>query len=126
MNKVIAAMMIMAITIAMPAMAGNNKEINSGRRDHAAVVNNHKKDTHFDKTDKKPAHFDAHNNHAYHPDIKTCVIKVGRHDSHKRIVAKAEHINGVMDAKWNPRNHEVIVRYDANKTSARHIKHKVA
>jgi hypothetical protein len=35
-------------------------------------------------------------------------------------------MKGVMDAKWNPRTREVIVRYDANVTSARHILHFMA
>ena len=121
MNKVIAAMIMMAIAFAMPAKADNkNHVVNSGRRDHAVVVDNHKKDAHFDKKDHKPGHID--NRHAYRPDMKTCKIKVGRHDSHKKIVAKAERINGVKDAHWDARAREVIVSYDANKTSARYIK----
>ena len=41
-------------------------------------------------------------------------------------VAKAERIHGVMGAYWNPRTHEMTVRYDARVTSARHIMHSVA
>ena len=113
MNKVIAAMM-MAITFAMPAMAGNKKP-------------------HFDKVDKKTtvstsrsSHFDTHKTPAYRPDVKTTTIKVSRHDSHKKVVAKVEHMKGVMDTNWNPRTRELTVRYDANKTSARNIKHFMA
>ena len=34
--------------------------------------------------------------------------------------------HGVMQACWNPRTHEMTVRYDARVTSARHIMHLVA
>ena len=122
MNKVIAIMMMMSITFAMPAMAGN-KTNNHGKNDKAVVVNNDKKASHFDKVDKKTSHFDANKTHAYRPDVKTTTIKVGRHDSHKKVVAKVENMKGVMDTNWNPRTRELTVRYDANKTSARNIKH---
>ena len=130
MNKVIAAMM-MAIIFAMPAMAGNHKKPNNhGKNDKVVVVNNDKKASHFDKVDKKTtvstsrsSHFDTHKTHAYRPDVKTCTFKVSRHDSHKKVVAKVENMKGVMDTKWNPRTRELTVRYDANKTSARTIKH---
>ena len=127
MNKVIAAMMMMAITFAMPAMAGNHKKPNNhGKNDKVVVVNNDKKASHFDKVDKRTSHFDAHKTHAYRPDVKACTFKVSRHDSHKKVVAKVENMKGVMDTKWNPRTRELTVRYDANKTSARNIKHFMA
>ena len=122
-NKVIAAMMMMAITTAMPAMAGNKNH--NDKKDKVVAVNNNKKDSHFDKVDKKTTHFDAHK-HAYRPDVKACTFKVSRHDSHKRVVAKAEHIKGVMNTKWNPRTRELTVIYDAKVTSARHITHFMA
>jgi hypothetical protein len=125
-NKVIAAMMMMAITFAMPAMAGNKKPTNHGKNDKVVVVNNDKKASHFDKADKKTSHFDAHKTSAYRPDVKTTTIKVSRHDSHKKVVAKVENMKGVMDTNWNPRTRELTVRYDANKTSARNIKHFMA
>ena len=125
MNKVIAAMMMMSITFAMPAMAGN-KSNNHGKNDKVVVVNNDKKGSHFDKVDKKTSHFDTHKTPAYRPDVKTTTIKVSRHDSHKKVVAKVEHMKGVMDTNWNPRTRELTVRYDANKTSARNIKHFMA
>ena len=132
-NKVIAIMMMMSITFAMPAMAGNKKN-NNGKNDKVVVVvNNDKKGSHFDKADKKTTHFDTSKTHAYRPDVKTCTIKVSRHDSHKtkvstirQVVAKVENIKGVMDTNWNPRTRELTVSYDANKTSARNIKHFVA
>ena len=121
-NKVIAAMM-MAITFAMPAMAGNKNH--NGKKDKVVAVNN-KKVSHFDKkVDKKTAHFDAHK-HDYRPDVKACTFKVSRHDSHKKVVAKAEHMKGVMNTKWNPRTRELTVIYDAKVTSARHIMHFMA
>ena len=124
MNKVIAAMMMMAITT-MPAMAGNKKHTNHDKKTTVVVVTNDKKVSHFDKVDKRTSHFDTHK-HAYRPDVKTCTFKVSRYDSHKKAVAKAEHMKGVMDTKWNPRTREVTVIYDAKVTSARHIKHFMA
>ena len=126
MNKVIAAMMLMAITFATPAKAGNKKPNNHGKNDKVVVVNHDKKAGHFDKVDKRTSHFDTHKTHAYCPDVKTCTIKVSRHDSHKKVVAKVENMKGVMDTNWNPRTRELTVRYDANKTSARTIKHFMA
>ena len=103
-NKVITAMMMMAITFAMPAMAGHKTTVSTSRS----------------------SHFDANKTHAYRPDVKTCTIKVSRHDSHKKVMAKVENMKGVMDTNWNPRTRELTVRYDANKTSARNIKHFMA
>ena len=124
MNKVIAAMMMMAITTAMPAMAGNKNH--NDKKDKVVAVNYGKKESHFDKVDKKTTHFDAHKKNTYRPDIKTYTFKVSRHDSHKTVVAKVENMKGVKEAKWNPRTSEVTVIYDANKTSARNIKHFMA
>ncbi len=124
MNKVIAAMMMMAITTAMPAMAGNKNH--NDKKDKIVAVNNNKKDSHFDKVDKKTTHFDAHKKNAYRPDMKTYTFKVSRHDSHKKVVAKVENMKGVKDAKWNPRTREVTVIYDANVTSVRNIKQFMA
>ena len=122
-NKVIAAMMMMAITTTMPAMAGNKHH--NDKKTTVVVVNNDKKVSHFDKVDKRTSHYDAHN-HAYRPDVKTCTFRVSRHDSHRKVVAKVEHMQGVMDTKWNPRTREVTVIYDAKVTSARNIKHFMA
>ena len=136
MNKVIALIIMMAITIAMPAMAGNGKKNPNGNKNKVVVVTNGRRDVHGPKADMRDPHgpkadmrdprFDAPRKPIYRPDVKTCVIKLGRHDSHRKVVAKAEHMKGVMDAKWNPRTREVIVRYDANVTSARHILHFMA
>ena len=136
MNKVIALIMMMAITFAMPAMAGNGKKNPNGNKNKVVVVTNGRRDVHAPKVDMHDPHgpkadmrdprFDAPRKPIYRPDVRTCVIKLGRHDSHRKVVAKAEHMKGVMDAKWNPRTREVIVRYDANVTSARHILHFMA
>ena len=126
MNKVVAAMMMMAITTAMPAMAGNKKHTNHGKNTTVVVVTNDKKVSHFDKMNNRTSHFDAYKKHAYRPDVKTCTFMVSRHDSHRKVVAKVEHMKGVMDTKWNPRTREVTVIYDAKVTSARHIKHFMA
>ena len=113
MNKVIAVAMIMAITSAMPAMAGNKKH-NNGKNNKVVVV-----------VDKKTTHFNAHK-HVYRPDVKACTFRVSRYDSHMKAVAKAEHMKGVMNTKWNPRTRELTVIYDAKVTSARHIMHFMA
>ena len=120
MNKVIAAMMMMAITT-MPAMAGNKHH--NDKKTTVVIVTNDKKASHFDKVDKALSHNNAHKGNVYRPEVKTCTFRVSRHDSHKKVVAKVEHMKGVMDTKWNPRTREVTVIYDAKVTSARHIKH---
>ena len=122
-NKVTAAMMMMAITTAMPAMAGNKKNGHNDKKTSVVVVNNDKTTV---STSRQVSHFDAHKKNAYRPDVKTYTFKVSRHDSHKKFVAKVEHMKGVMDTKWNPRTREVTVIYDAKVTSVRHIKHFMA
>ena len=131
-NKVIAAMMTMAITFAMPAMASNKNNTSNGKKGKVVAVTNDKTTvstsrqvSHFDKSDKRTSHFDTHK-HTYRPDVKTCTFRVSRHDSHRKVVTKVEHMKGVMDAKWNPRTREVTVIYDAKVTSAHHIKHFMA
>ena len=137
MNKVIAAMMLMAITTAMPAMAGNKSNRNiatphsdrwseNDRNDKAVVVNNHKSNSHFDRNEKTLPHLNAHKPHAYRPDVKSCKFVLSRRDYQKNVRAKVENMKGVMDTKWNPRTHELTVIYDAKVTSARHIKHFMA
>lgn len=124
MNNALVAM-IMVLAMAMPAKADNRGHVvNSGRRDHVAVVDNHKKDAHFDKKNHKPGRIDK--KHAYRPDMKTCSIRVGHRDNPRRIEAKALRVNGVKDAHWNARTREVIVSYDANRTSAHYIKRVIA
>ena len=119
-NKVIAAMMMMAITSAMPAMAGNKTTVSTSRQH-----NNGKNNKVVVVVDKKTTHFNAHK-HVYRPDVKACTFRVSRYDSHIKAVAKAEHMKGVMNTKWNPRTRELTVIYDAKVTSARHIMHFMA
>ena len=125
-NKVIAAMMMMAITTTMPAMAGNKKHTNHDKKTTVVVVNNDKKTSLFDKVDKALSHNNALKGNVYRRELKTCTFKVSRHDSHKKVAAKAEHMKGVMNTKWNPRTRELTVIYDAKVTSARHIMHFMA
>ena len=107
-------MMMLTITSVTPAMAGGWRTSNMDRGG-----------SHFDKVDRAlhHKHFDKH---VYRPDVKACTFKVSRHDSHKKVVAKAEHMKGVMNTKWNPRTRELTVIYDAKVTSARHIMHFMA
>jgi hypothetical protein len=106
--KMIAALMLMTITAATPATAKN------------------KKVSHFDRVEMKASHFDKHHKHAYRPEVKTCTLVLGRHDSHKKLAAKADRMKGVIDTKWNPRRRELTIIYDAKVTSARHIRHFMA
>jgi len=131
--KVIAAMMIMAITTTMPAMAGNKKYGRHDKNTKVVVVVNNNKVAHFDK---RSVRFDTPKKHGYRPAVRTCTFRVNRHAANprstnvamlvKHAVAKAERIHGVIDAYWNPRTREITVHYDARVTSARHIRHLVA
>ena len=123
-NKMIAAMMLMALTTSMPAMAGNKHH--NDRNDKAVVVNNHKGGSHFDKNDRTWYHHDAHKPHAYRPEVKTCTFKLSRHEYQKNAISKVEHMKGVLNTKWNPRTRELTIIYDAKITSARNIKHFMA
>lgn len=101
-------LMLMTITAATPATAKN------------------KKVSRFDRVEMKTSHFDKYHKHAYRPEVKTCTFRLSRHDYQKNVLAKVEHIKGVMTTKWNPRTHELTVIYDAKVTSARHIRHFMA
>ena len=125
-NKVIAAMMLMAITFATPAKSGNKKPNNHGKNDKVVVVNNDKKDSHFDKVDKRTSHFYAHKTHAPRPDMRICTVYLSRFGSPRAAMERAERIHGVADVKYNPRTREITVLYDAKITSSRHIRHAVA
>lgn len=115
-NKVISAIMMLAITTAMPSVAGNKNHFhgNNGKNDKVVVV-----------VDKRTSHFDIHR-HGYRPDVKICTFRVSRYESHMKLVARAESMKGVVNTKWNPRTRELTVIYDAKVTSARHIMHFVA
>ena len=121
-NKVIAAMMLMAITFATPAKAGNKKPNNHGKNDkNVVVVVHHKGGPHFDK---RTAHFDRH--HAPRPEMRICAVYLSRFDSPRAAMERAERIHGVAEVKYNPRTREITVLYDAKVTSSRHIRHAVA
>ena len=116
MKKMITAMVMMAMTVEMPTMAGN--------RHHNKHNHHDKKAGHFDKVDKRTFHFDKH--HATRPDMKTCTVHLSRFDSPRAAMERAERIHGVADVKYNPRTREITVLYDAKVTSSRHIRHAVA
>jgi hypothetical protein len=121
MKKMIAAMVMMAMTVAMPVMAGNKHHNNHNNHDKKVVVVHHKGGPHFDK---RAAHFDRH--HAPRPDMRICAVYLSRFDSPRAAMARAERIHGVADVKYNPRTREITVLYDAKVTSSRHIRHAVA
>lgn len=116
MNKVIAAMMMMAITSWAPAMADKKYSMDKSVRGKVEVVDH----------SKNASNVYTHKKNDYRRDVRTCTIKLSRHDSHRKFVAKAERINGVMDTKWNPRTRELTIRFDAHLTSAHYIKHLMA
>ena len=126
MNKVIAAMMMMAITTAMPAMANNQKHPGNDRKDDVfMMVNGHKGPHHF-KADRKAPHYNAHKKNIHRPNVKSCSFRVSRYSSPRHVVNRIERMHGVIDTHWNPYTHEVTVVYDARVTSAHHIMHSVA
>lgn len=103
-------MMIMAIT-PVPAMAGNKVDKMPGKD---------KVEMRF--TDKKKSYIP----YAYRADIKTVTFKVSKKAAHhKNVEAMAMAVRGVKDAKYNRRSCKLTVKYDANKTSVRSIKHAV-
>ena len=122
MKKMIAAMVMMAMTVAMSVMAGNKHHNNHNNHDKKVeAVHHDKKAGHFDK---QAAHFDRH--HAPRPDMRICAVYLSRFDSPRAAMARAERIHGVADVKYNPRTREITVLYDAKVTSSRHIRHAVA
>ena len=121
-NWLIAAMVMMAMTVAMPAMAGNRHHNHHNHHDkNVVVVVHHKGGPHFDK---RAAHFDRH--HAPRPEMRICAVYLSRFDSPRAAMARAGRIYGVADVKYNPRTREITVLYDAKITSSRHIRHAVA
>jgi len=123
MNKVMIAMMMIGISTVMPAMAGNKKHNND--KVTKVVVVNSDKNFHVNKADRFSTHL-SYKKPVYHPVVKSCTFRVSRHAAHRNVVARAESIHGVMNAYWNPRTSEITVCYDARKTNARHIMHRVA
>ena len=119
MKKMIAAMVMMAMTVAMPVMAGNKHHNHHNHHDKNVV--HHKGGPHFDK---RAAHFDRH--HAPRPDMRICTVYLSRFDSPRAAMERAERIHGVAEVKYNPRTRAITVLYDAKVTSSRHIRHAVA
>lgn len=113
-NKVIAATMIMAITAAMPAMAVNKKNLGYDKRAKVVVV-----------LDERGPHHHRHHAYGHRPEMRVCAFRVNHHASPHHMVARAERIYGVIDAHFSPRTHEVIVRYDARRTTAHNIRHRM-
>ena len=112
-NKVIATMMIMAIT-SVPAMAND-------KVDKKPVKGKDKVEMRL--YDKKK----GYNHNAYHADIKTVTFKVDKKAArHKNVEAMAMAVRGVKEANYNPRSGKITVKYDANRTSVRSIKHAVS
>jgi len=147
MNKVIAATMMMALTIAMPAMAGNKKRVYNDKDVKVVVVKKDKKAARHDKMHKgmrgnthkgtyamahrgpaahKATHFAAPRKPVYRPAMRVFTFKVSPRAFHRHAVAKAGRLHGVRKTYWNPRTHEMTVYYDARITSARHIMRAVA
>ena len=85
-NKVMAAVAVMTLTMTMPAMAGNKKH-NDRRADKVVVaVKDKKAPSHFDAArgpfDRRPM--------APRPEVKVCTFKVSRHAAaHRNVEAKA-------------------------------------
>ena len=108
-NWLIAAMVMMAMTVAMPAMAGNRHHNHHNHHDkNVVVVVHHKGGPHFDK---RAAHFDRH--HAPRPDMRICSVYLSRFGSPRAAMERAERIHGVAEVKYNPRTREITVLYDA-------------
>jgi len=107
MNKVIAAMMIMAITTTAPAMAANNVDRTPHRDKKEVRMTDRKHNRTMDRC---------------HTAYETTTIKVnGKAAKRKNVVAKAKALYGVKDVAWNARANMLIVTYDAHKTNARKI-----
>ncbi len=104
--KKITIIAIMMMLVANSAMADKKRHIYNDRGADVVVV---------------------HKKHSCRPVVKSCTmhIKGGRHGGYRSVIARAECIKGVMDARWNPRTHEVIVYYDARMTTARHIMNRI-
>ncbi len=111
-NKVIAAMMIMAITSA-PAMAKSNVDKKPDKD---------KDKIEMSLMDKKG----PRKHYTNHANIKTATFKVSRKAAnHRNVEAAAMSVRGVKFANYNHHTGRMIVKYDANKTSMRIIKRAV-
>ena len=114
-NKVIAAaMMLVAITTSMPAMANNKKDIRPEYRNEMRADNGRRH--HYDR------HAVGHHRNWHAADIHTTVFRVSPHAAHQRhIVSIVSNMRGVRAVDYNPRTHQMTVVYNARITSPRHI-----
>ena len=121
MNKVIAAMIMMAITT-IPAMAANSVDKNADKNVRPDRKEMRMMDRRHDRGMDR--HFDRGRHHFHHaPAIEMTTFKVSpRAARHKNVVMVARSIHGVKDVKWNPRNGMMTVVYDARRTTAHHIR----
>ena len=110
-TKVIVAMMIMAIT-SIPAMANSNVD--------------KKPDRDKDKVEMRMMDKKHHKVYAHNARIKTVMIKINKKDlRRKHVTDAAMSVRGVKDAKFNRKTGKLFVKYDANRTSVKAIKHAV-
>ncbi len=111
-NKVIAAMMIMAIT-SIPAMASSSVDKKPGKD---------KDKIELKVIDKKS----VSKLNTHHANIKTVTFKVSKKAAiHKNIEATALAVRGVKSAEYNHRSGKITVKYDADKTTVNKIKNAV-
>jgi len=111
MNKVIAAMMVMALTTTT-ARASNNVDKNArpGKKEMRMADKRYDRGT------------DWHNDRQVKAlDVTTFKVSA-KAARQKNVVAVANAIYGVKNVRWNPRTGVMTVTYDAYITSARKIK----
>ena len=125
MNKVIAAMTVLALT-SVSAVANNNTC--SPRTKVAVAVDLGGAHVRYSNAgyDRDYHHDHGYDHRAHRPMMETATFHVSRHAAHHRNVeAAAMSVRGVRDAHWNPRTETMTVRYDARRTSLRIIKDAV-
>ena len=123
MNKVMTLIMVVSLTLATSAMAGDKKH-NCKKRDKevaVAVRDHHKQARHRHAR----GHF-VHKAAPLHKDVRVCSFTVSRHVAHKKnVVKRARKVHGVIDARLNPRTCVMTVRYDARRTTPKVIRRAV-
>ncbi len=109
-SKMIAVIMMIAITTAMPAMANSDKNM-APKYNKEMVVKSKKNKVSPHKKNS----------------IKTATIKVSQKNAkRKNVAAAARNVKGVKEAKWNAKSRTLTVKYDANKTSVSAIKRAIS
>lgn len=120
MTKVIAVIMMMTITTT--ATANTNKDKNT-RPMVTVEIGVRPNSGHYGPSwhSSAPAHRSWHQP-APKADIRTCTLHVSQRTVAKRnVVAAANSIHGVKQAKWNPATNRLTVVYDARVTSPQAI-----